>query len=551
MIRRQNESNREKKQNERRQKRENLLEDINVGRFFELATTDRQYVNGLNLHEIRNEILEDYTGDFELIGSMLIGEIEQKTNIRFKNVNDFENYINAIDNVGYDSEDVIFTGWLYKLNTPEFKKVNRSQYGRGTDFKQDIVEYIGNNCYIPTSGNCFINCINYFTKKDYTEEFLTFIRTEQRRSNVMTAARIQPFCRKYNINIGCYDGFRVCPGNITQRNIAFIIHNNHFCLIWKSNGVSFDRAIKELKDNFRVVDNVISDKHVKSYIKYEYKPKKVQSQLTNMIVYDIETFSTIKCVPYANCIYRLSKISGKYDRDISEKEYQKCLIDCIGFKGLDNINKMLDYVLQFKGEAKPINNKIVKYNLYLIAHKGSGFDSYVVLNNLPQWRTFKLIKNGSGIVSLQIFNGYVDQKKIPQNVPFRCELLHIKDSLKNIGKSYKLQECLLKQELEHDEIFEDTWEEKENEWLPYLKNDVLSTAFSYAKYSKGMEKLTGFGMKNCLTLPSLANKYFNSLRDESDEPIYTYNDEFMRHFFRKAIKGGRCSALNQNYKSNI
>ena len=129
--------------------------------------------------------------------------------------------------------------------------------------------------------------------------------------------------------------------------------------------------------------------------------------------------------------------------------------------------------------------------------------------------------------------------------------MHIKDSSKNIGKSYKLQPCLLKQELEHDEIFEDNWEEKEIEWLPYLKNDVLSTAFSYARYSKGMEKLTGFGMKNSLTLPSLANKYFNSLRDESDEPIYTYNDEFMRHFVRKSIKGGRCSALNQYYKSNI
>ena len=94
---------------------------------------------------------------------------------------------------------------------------------------------------------------------------------------------------------------------------------------------------------------------------------------------------------------------------------------------------MLVYVLQFKGEAKRINNKIVKYNLYLIAHKGSGFDSYVVLNNLPQWRTFKFIKNGSGIVSLQIFNGYVDPvKKIPQSVNLRCGLLHIKDSLKNI-----------------------------------------------------------------------------------------------------------------------
>ena len=65
----------------------------------------------------------------------------------------------------------------------------------------------------------------------------------------------------------------------------------------------------------------MSDKHVKSYFEYEYKPKDVQSQLTNMNVYDIDTFNNIKCVPYANCIYRLSKISGKYHRDISVKEY--------------------------------------------------------------------------------------------------------------------------------------------------------------------------------------------------------------------------------------
>ena len=141
------------------------MEDIDIGRFFELATTNGKYVNGLKLHEIKNEILEDYTGDFELIGFMLIGEIEQKTITRFKNVDYFENYINAIDTGGYDSEDVIFTGWLYNINTPEFKKVNKSQYGRGTDFKQDIVEYIGIICYIPTSGNCFIKCIKYFTKK--------------------------------------------------------------------------------------------------------------------------------------------------------------------------------------------------------------------------------------------------------------------------------------------------------------------------------------------------------------------------------------------------
>ena len=42
-----------------------------------------------------------------------------------------------------------------------------------------------------------------------------------------------------------------------------------------------------------------------------------------------------------------------------------------------------------------------------------------------------------------------------------------------------------------------------------------------------MEELTNFGMKNSLTLPWLANKSFNSLGDENDEPIYTYTDPFM------------------------
>ena len=85
-----------------------------------------------------------------------------------------------------------------------------------------------------------------------------------------------------------------------------------------------------------------------------------------------------------------------------------------------------------------------------------------------------------------------------------------------------MQLSLLKQEMEHDKTFEDTWEEKENEWLPHVKKDVLSTVFCYARYTMGMEELTNFGTKNCLTLPSLANNLFSSLRYENDEPILTY-----------------------------
>ena len=54
-------------------------------------------VTGLNLHEIKTEFLLDYTGDFELYGSTVNAPVEHKTKIRFRNMNVFESYINAID----------------------------------------------------------------------------------------------------------------------------------------------------------------------------------------------------------------------------------------------------------------------------------------------------------------------------------------------------------------------------------------------------------------------------------------------------------------------
>ena len=103
----------------------------------------------------------------------MIGKIQQKTMIRFRNVDDFESYIKSIE-VDYEGEDVIFTGWLRKLNTPQFNRTKRYQYGKNTDYKQDIAENRGKNCYIPTSGNCFVRCIKYFTDKDYKKVFFNF-----------------------------------------------------------------------------------------------------------------------------------------------------------------------------------------------------------------------------------------------------------------------------------------------------------------------------------------------------------------------------------------
>ena len=75
-----------------------------------------------------------------------------------------------------------------------------------------------------------------------------------------------------------------------------------------------------------------------------------------MIVYDLETFNTDRALPYANCIYRLSKTAGIYYRDISDRNLEKCKKDCIVLKKTDICSDMLDHVSQFNGEAIKVNN---------------------------------------------------------------------------------------------------------------------------------------------------------------------------------------------------
>ena len=73
---------------------------------------------------------------------------------------------------------------------------------------------------------CFIKCVDFLTCEDYKEQYLDFIRSEQRTSNIMTKARNQPFCRANIVNLGHWDGERVFPRSVMDRNIALFLYNN-------------------------------------------------------------------------------------------------------------------------------------------------------------------------------------------------------------------------------------------------------------------------------------------------------------------------------------
>ena len=66
--------------------------------------------------------------------------------------------------------------------------------------------------------------------------------------------------------------------------------------------------------------------------------------------------------------------------------------------------------------------------------------------------------------------------------------------------------------MNRDEVDCNKYKDKKDEWLVYVKQDVLCTAFSYARYCKAMEEITGFSKRDSLSAPGLTWKSFNSLR---------------------------------------
>ena len=282
----------------------------------------------------------------------------------------------------------------------------------------------------------------------------------------MTMARIQPCLKKLCIDLGYYNGERVYPRSVTNRDSALYLYNNHFCLIWKSEGVSFNQAIQELKNNFKIVDNYITEENVNSHFKYEFIPKKIETHLTNFIVYDLETHNTDRARPYVFCFYRLSKLTGRYDRDLTADEIEKCRKDTIAFDGDNCVEKALDFCLKLKGDERKLKNKIVEYNLQLHSHNGSGFDTWIILHNLPcDKHIVDIIKNGKGNKELKVFNVYIEKNKtqIPQYLHFRCGMTHLNYSLKKLRKTFKLQKELLKTEMNHDEVDVNNYRDKINE----------------------------------------------------------------------------------------
>ena len=108
------------------------------------------------------------------------------------------------------------------------------------------------------------------------------------------------------IDLVYYNGIELWPRKNAERNKTLYLYKNHFCLIWKSQGVNFKKAIEELNSYLKVVDKYIPEESVNSNFKCEFIPKKIESQLTTFVVHDLETHNTERARSYCISFCRLS-----------------------------------------------------------------------------------------------------------------------------------------------------------------------------------------------------------------------------------------------------
>ena len=201
---------------------------------------------------------------------------------------------------------------------------------------------------------------------------------------------------------------------------------------------SFNQDNKELKDNFEIVDNFITEENVNSNFKYDFIPTKMDSHLINSSVNDLETHKTDRAKPYCISFYRSSKLAGRYNRDLTPYEIDKCKKETLTFDGSKFVSRALDFCLKLKREEK--RTSLNKENVECHAQNGSGFDTWNILYNFPcDKHIADIIKNGKGIISLKILFGDFERnkKQKPQNLIFSCGMTHLKCCSKKLGKTFK------------------------------------------------------------------------------------------------------------------
>ena len=74
--------------------------------------------------------------------------------------------------------------------------------------------------------------------------------------------------------------------------------------------------------------------------------------MTSFITYDLETHNTDRARLYVFRFHRLIELAGRYNRDLTPYELEKCKKDPMVFDGDNCVSKALDFCSKLRGRKK-------------------------------------------------------------------------------------------------------------------------------------------------------------------------------------------------------
>ena len=102
---------------------------------------------------------------FFVISRFSVGdETDIDTNKFFKDSNGLAKLMEEILNKYADHLPIYYTGNICRCFR-KYKRVNRSEHERGANEFNNILEYEGVNCCIPSGNACFLKWIDFFSRK--------------------------------------------------------------------------------------------------------------------------------------------------------------------------------------------------------------------------------------------------------------------------------------------------------------------------------------------------------------------------------------------------
>jgi hypothetical protein len=170
---------------------------------------------------------------------------------------------------------------------------------------------------------------------------------------------------------------------------------------------------------------------------------------------------------------------------------------------------------------------VTEYQLF--AHNGAGYDSYLFLGlNYPQIKFTDIVKVHSRLLQVKIhYMGHI--------FILKDDMQFLLGSLRSLCDTFKPK--YRKTNMDHSTITRENYMERESEWGPYLKADVLSIAEIVHTFNRKLCSTFGESITGHLTIAGVALTILK--KNVPISWVNVYPSPIVEDFIKEATYGGR------------